>query len=161
MIFVLSVCAESSISSLHLDRFLVGDKFYHRLFQLELMLRIEILLTVFSWGRRFGISYALSDTLESQFFIAKLDMEKSYDRVRWSHWIWHASRMLWCYATWRGFYSQPFYPTNGPRQGDLLAPILSVLLADALSLSIRNAFKSNELQGSHALFADDIDFQEM
>lgn len=90
---------------------------------------------------------------KKQFFIAKLDMEKACDRVRWDFVELVLQKMGFCngwielnkmvatnftsFIKWNGHYSEPCKHINGLRQGDPLSPILFNIITQALSSYIK------------------------
>lgn len=116
--------------------------------------------------------------------VLKVDMQKAYDRIEWDflqdyllclgfqpHWV---QLVMQCISTttlcvkMNGDYLPSFHPTRGLRQGDPLSPYLFIIVANLLSLLIKNALDMGLLKGiklnqwcptlSHLLFADDAVF---
>ncbi|CAL1413222.1 unnamed protein product [Linum trigynum] len=114
--------------------------------------------------------------------VIKIDLEKSYDRLRWdfirdtlaqlglpSTWI---SRIMFCVErnkmriNWNGELTEQIIPTRGVRQGDPLSPYLFVLCMERLSHRIQQAvtkklwkplqLSKNGPKISHLFFADDF-----
>ncbi|XP_060965639.1 uncharacterized protein LOC115713676 [Cannabis sativa] len=111
----------------------------------------------------------------------KLDMEKAFDRVKWSflnRLLAHvgfppsfSSLIMRCLSTvqfWlsiNGSLTDTFHSTRGIRQGDPLSPYLFLLIAEGLSAAIRLQETNAHFSGiqicrgaqplSHLLFADD------
>lgn len=111
-------------------------------------------------------------------------MQKAYDRLEWDflqaclrkmgfceEWV---KRVMQCVTTvsysikFNGVSLPPFKPTRGIRQGDPLSPYLFIIVANVLSLMIKQAIQSGTLRGirlnpkcptlSHLFFADDSIF---
>jgi hypothetical protein len=116
-----------------------------------------------------------------EFCAYKLDLSKAYDRVdwgflksllvklgfhsKWVQWIMTCVSSVRYTVRFNGVHSEPFSPSCGLRQGDLLSPYIFLLTADGLSVLLKNAEQRGGLGGikvcsralsiSHLLFADD------
>lgn len=115
-------------------------------------------------------------------FIAKIDLEKAYDRIEWSflnqllafldfsHTI--TKLILHCISSaqlsliWNGKVLPSFQPSHGLRQGDPLSPYLFVLCMETLAHRIQQActlqlwkpikFCRTGPELSHVFYADDL-----
>lgn len=111
----------------------------------------------------------------------KLDISKSYDRVRWDFLQGHMVSIgfsdkwikwvMMCVTTvsysisFQGSSVGPILPKRGLRQGDPLSPYLFLLCVEVLSLSLKNAASSGLIHGccisntapsvTYLLFTDD------
>jgi hypothetical protein len=90
-----------------------------------------------------------------EFCAYKLDLSKAYDRVDWGflksllvNLGFHSKWVQWvmtCVSSVRytvrfiGVPSEPFSPSRGLRQGDSLSPYIFLLIADGLSVLLKNA----------------------
>ena len=116
------------------------------------------------------------------FMAIKIDLEKAYDRVRWSFVLeclreLHLPNMFielikWCISSpsmqilWNGSKSEQFNPTRGLRQGDPISPYLFVICMEKLAHLIQEQMNngswkpirlnSNGPPISHLFFADDL-----
>ncbi|KAL0014391.1 hypothetical protein SO802_001460 [Lithocarpus litseifolius] len=113
---------------------------------------------------------------------AKIDLEKSYDRLEWAFIRFTLQffnfpkqiidLIMACLETssisvmWNGQISKPFNPSRGDCQGDPLSPYLFILCLNHLSLLLDSALHTKTLQPikvnrrdlsfNHIFFADDI-----
>ncbi|XP_073003515.1 uncharacterized protein [Typha latifolia] len=120
-----------------------------------------------------------SDKRSPPVMMAKLDMEKAYDRVKWEavmetmarmgfpaawrRWIWACISSPSYAILINGKQSEWIHPHRGLRQGDPLSPYLFILVSQILSGLINQKVSSGELKAfrvgdvriSHLLYADD------
>jgi hypothetical protein len=122
-----------------------------------------------------------SNGRRGDFCVYKLDLSKAYDHVDWGFLKSILEKLgfhnkfiqciMACVTTVRysihfnGTALSPFQPSQGPRQGDPLSPYLFLLVADCLSVLMRQYERQSLIAGirvsrrapsiAHLLFADD------